>query len=103
MKAIRAKVRRILEQRWKRKNDGPIEKSVLAEVWWWWIDLDKPNSSGLLMSAIDDRTEESGFWGYDALQLRRAKDPVRRERAVRKHQARNVTDFRVVTDESEKM
>ena len=100
MKAIRRKVRRILEQRWKQGHDGPIETSVLAEVWWWWIDLDKPNSSGLLMTALDDRTEESGFWGYDALQERRAKDPVRRERAVRTHQARNIANLRVVTDGS---
>lgn len=90
MKAIRARVRRILEQRWRRGHDGPIEMSVLAEVWWWWVDLDKPHSSGLLMSATDDSTEESGFFGYRALQQRRARDPVRRERAIRAHQERNV-------------
>lgn len=77
MKAIRAIVRRVLERRWKQRHNGPIDTSVLTDVWWWWIDLDKPNSNGLLMSAIDDRTEESGFCGYDALQQRRAKDPVR--------------------------
>ena len=94
MRAVRAKVRRILEQRWKLGHDGPIETSVLAEVWWWWIDLDKPHSSGLLMSATDDSTEESGFFGYRALQQRRIRDPVRRERAIRAHQERNVAKLR---------
>lgn len=91
MKAIRARVRHILERRWKQGHDGPIETSVLTDVWWWWIDLDKPNSNGLLMSAIDDRTEESSFLGYDALQQRRSKDPVRQERAFRAQLARNAT------------
>jgi len=94
MRAIRAMVRRILEQRWKRGHDGPIETSVLAEVWWWWIDVDKPNSSGLLMSAIDDRTEESGFFGYREKQQRRTKDPVRQGRAIRAHQEKNVAELR---------
>lgn len=91
MKAIRARVRHILERRWKQGHDGPIETSVLTDVWWWWIDLDKPNSNGLLMSAIDDRTEESSFLGYDALQQRRSKDPVRQARAFRAQLARNAT------------
>lgn len=90
MQAIRAFICRTLARRWNKEHEGPIDTSVLAKVWWWWIDLDKPNSGALLMSALDDRTEESGFLGYDAWQEERTKDPVRQERALRIHQARKV-------------
>ena len=94
MQAISANVRRTLARRRNKKHEGPIDPSILAGVWWWWIDLDKPNSSPLLMSALDDCTEESGFLGYDAWQEERTKDPARQERALRIHQARKVAKLR---------
>lgn len=94
MRAIRAVICRTLAQRWNKEHEGPVETSILAKVWWWWIDLAKPNSGALLMNALDDRMEESDFLGCDAWQEERTKDPVRQERALRMHRARKVAKLR---------